>query len=140
MRNSRFLTLRLLIPALCFGITQSSVASESLSNATQWTFGGHSKYQYVYTKVPQDSVLHSTSGDNLQDHNLEVRLKIAARRDRLGFEAHAQFITVHSDTLSDFRNVPGLLFPGRDLINDDRRWFDLTHEFHNQGKNATLVS
>ena len=139
MRNSRLLAQCVFIPVLCFGIALSAVAFESSSSATQWSIGGHGKYQFVHTQVPRDSVLHSTSGDNLQDHNIEVRLKIAARRDRMDFEAHAQFITVHSETLSSFRDVPGLLFPGRDVINDDRRWFNLTHEIHNQGKNATLV-
>jgi len=129
----------MLIQVLYFGITLSAVASEQYSSATQWSFGGHAKYQYVYTHVPQDSVFYSISGEKLQDHNLEVRLKLAARRDRLDFEAHTQFIAIHSDTLSGFRGLPGLLFPGRDVINDDRRWFDLTHDFHNQGKNATLV-
>ena len=124
---------------LCFGTAISAVASEPYSSATQWSFGGHAKYQYVHTQVPQDSVFHSISGDNLQDHNFEARLKVSARRDSLDFEAHTQFITVHSDTLFGFRDIPGLLFPGRDVINDDRRWFNLTHEFHNQGKNATLV-
>ena len=124
---------------LCFGTAFSAVASEPFSSATQWSFGGHAKYQYVHTRVPQDSVFHRISGDNLQDHNFEARLKISARHDSLDFEAHTQFITVHSDTLSGFRDTPGLLFYRRDVINDDRRWFDLTHEFHNQGKDATLV-
>jgi len=139
MRNNQLLAQCVFMPLLCIGIALPAVASQSSSSATQWNFGGHGKYQFVHTQVPKDSVLHSSSGDNLQDHNIEVRMKIAARRDRLDFEAHPQFITVHSETLSSFRDVPGLLFPGRDVINDDRRWFNLTHEIHNQGKNATLV-
>lgn len=129
----------MLILVLCFGITLPAVASELFSSATQWSFGGHVKYQYENTHVPQDSVLYSISGDKLQDQNLEVRLMVAARRDRLDFEAHAQFIALHSDTLLSFRGLPGILIPGRDVINDDRRWFDLTHDFHNKDKNATLV-
>jgi hypothetical protein len=31
------------------------------------------------------------------------------------------------------------VFPGADIINDDRRWFDLTHEIRNEGKDATLL-
>jgi len=139
MRSSQLKASFVVIPMLCFGTVLSAIASQSLSSATQWSFGGHAKYQYVQTHVPQDSVFHSISGDNLLDHNLEARLKISARRNSLDFKAHTQFITVHSDTLSGFRDTPGLLYYRRDVINDDRRWFNLTHEFHNQGKDATLV-
>jgi len=84
-------------------------------------------------------VLQGISGDRLQDNNLEVRLKVLARRERLDFEAHGQIIAVHSDSLPAFRELPGLFRPGADIINDDRRWFDLTHEISNKNKNASLV-
>ena len=124
---------------LCPGINPSAHAFYVFSSDTDWCYGGHGMYQYIHTRIPEDSVFHGINGDRLQDHNLEVRLKVAARRDRLDFETHAQFITVQSETLSGFRNLPGLVFPGNDVINDDRRWFNLTHEFHNQGKKATLL-
>ena len=104
-----------------------------------WTFGGHTKFQYIHSLIPEDSVLYSINGDKLQNQNLEARLKISARRERLDFESHLQLITVHSDILEVFRETPPLFFSGADVINDDRRWFDLTHEIYNQGKNATLV-
>ena len=106
---------------------------------TDWTFAGHSKYQYIHTRIPEDSVLYSINGGKLQDHNLEVRLKASARRDRWDTSVHVQLIGVHSDTLSGLRGLPGLIVPGSDIINDDRRWFNLTHELNNQGKNASLL-
>lgn len=139
MRDKQLMFLPVLLTALWFGLSVSAPASESSPGVVDWTFGGHSKYQYIHTQIPEDSVLHGISGDSLQDHNLEVRLKVSARREHLDFEAHMQFITVHSDTLSGFRDLPGLLFPGADVINDDRRWFNLTHALHNEGKSATLV-
>lgn len=108
-------------------------------SSTDWTFGGHTKYQFIHTQIPQDSVLRQIGGDSFQDHNLEVRLKVFARRERFDFNTHIQFITVHSDSLSGFRELPLLIYPGQGVINDDRRWFDLTHELNNEGKNATLV-
>jgi len=117
----------------------SVLAAEQGSPETDWTFGGHSKFQTIHTHIPGDSVLQAINGDSLQDFNLEVRLQAAARRDRWGFKTDFQFITVHSDTLSASDDLPLLLFPGADIINDDRRWFNLTHVFHNEGKNATLV-
>ena len=114
-------------------------SASSANNSTQWSFGGHTKYQYIHTRIPEDSVLQSISGDSMQDHNFEVRLKVAARRERWDFDTHIQFITVHSDTLSGFRDLPQIVFPGAGIINDDRRWFNLTHELTNEGKNATLL-
>lgn len=114
-------------------------STASVNNSTRWTFGGHIKYQYIHTRIPADSVLQSISGDSMQDHNLEVRLKLAARRERWGFDSHIQFITVHSDTLAGFRDLPQIVFPGAGIINDDRRWFNLSHELTNEGKNATLL-
>jgi hypothetical protein len=104
-----------------------------------WTFGGHTKYRYIHTRIPEDSVLQTINGDSLQDHTLEVRLKASARRDRWDFNTHLQVITVHSDSLSGFRDFPLPVFPGADIINDDRRWFNLTHEIRNEGKDATLL-
>ena len=106
---------------------------------TDWDFGGHTKYQYIHTLVPDNSVLQSINGDSLQDHNFEARLKISAGRQRFDIDAHAQLIVVHSDSLSGFRELPGLITPGADVTNDDRRWFNLTHEMSNKDKNASLV-
>ncbi|MGB7451414.1 MAG: hypothetical protein WBM36_04725 [Lysobacterales bacterium] len=139
MHDKQLMFLRVVLPALWFGLSVSSSASDSSPGVTDWTFGGHGKYRYINTQIPDNSVLHGISGGSLQDHNFEVRLKASARRERLGFEAHMQFITVHSDTLFGFRDLPGLLYPGTDVINDDRRWFNLTHALHDKGKNATLV-
>jgi hypothetical protein len=35
--------------------------------------------------------------------------------------------------------LPQIIFPGAGIINDDRRWFNLSHELTNEGKNATLL-
>jgi len=107
--------------------------------ASQWTFGGHSKYQYIHTRIPENSVLQDISGDSMQDHNIEVRFKISARRERWDLDSHLQFITVHSDSLDGLRDKPQILFPGAGIINDDRRWFNLTHEINNEGKNVSLL-
>jgi hypothetical protein len=125
----------MLIPTICLAQSGSSNSDSS----SVWSFGGHTKYQYIYTSVPGDSVLQGISGDSLQDHNLEVRLKISARRERWNFDTHVQFVTVHSDMLSATTELPGLILAGSGLINDKRRWFDLTHEIHNEDKNATVL-
>ena len=117
----------------------SAWGSDQGGAVTDWNFGGHAKYQYIHTLVPDNSVLQGISGDSLQDHNFEARLKISVSRQRFDFVAHAQLIGVHSDSLSGFRELPGLITPGADVINDDRRWFNLTHEMSNKNKSASLV-
>ncbi len=139
MPYSRLTKLHLPLLALGWGAALFAQASDQTGDVTQWSFGGHTKYQYIHTWIPDDSVLQGISGDSLQDHNLEVRLKVSARRERLDFNAHAQIIAVHSDSLPVFRELPGFFRPGADIINDDRRWFNLTHETSNKNKNASLV-
>ena len=136
----RKLTFAWLLVALFMGaLAKPLLAAEQGGSKTDWTFAGHSKFQYIHTRIPGDSVLQGISGDSLQDFNLEVRLQAAARRERWDFKTDLQFISVHSDTLSASDKLPLLLFPGADIINDDRRWFNLTHVFHNEDKNATLA-
>ena len=108
-------------------------------NATDWSFGGHTKYQYIHTRIPADSIFQAINADRLQDHNLEARLKVVAQRGQWDTGAHFQFITVHSDTLSGFRELPLPGFPAAGFINDERRWFNLTHELRNEGKQATVL-
>lgn len=129
----------LCVAYFCCSIIPSAWASDGSGSETDWSYGGHTKYQFIHTFVPDNSVLQAASGDKIQDHNFEARIKISARRERLDFESHVQIIAVHSDTLGGFRDLPGLIYPGADVINDDRRWFNLTHEFNNKNKNASLV-
>jgi hypothetical protein len=114
-------------------------ASAGRDSVAEWDFGGHGKFRYLHTQIPGDSVLKTINGNRLQDLTMEFRLQAAARRGPWDFKADAQFITVHSDTLAGFRDFPGMIYPGADVINDDRRWFNLTRELHNEDKNATLL-
>ena len=135
----RLINLYLLVVLISGGPAMSAWAADQRSAVTDWSFGGHTKYQYIHTLVPDNSVLQSISGGSMQDHNFEARLKISVRRERLDFEVHTQLIGVHSDSLPAFRELPGFITPGADVINDDRRWFNLTHEFSNKDKNASLI-
>ena len=139
MRTSQLIAACMLLLA-AHGLCDTPVESPAgRDSATEWDFGGHGKFRYLYTGIPGDSVLQAVNGDRLQDQTMEFRLKAAARRGRLEFKAHGQFITVHSGALGGFGDFAGIAYPGADVINDDRRWFNLTHELHNEDKNATLL-
>ena len=136
----RYLTIYVfLLLAGSFSVSVSAQDSGLITPKSNWVFGGHSKYQYIYTAIPDNSVLNEFSGSSLQDHNFEFRLKISNRRGPWDFSAHAQLIAVHSDSLDVFRGLPVSIYPGNDVISDKRRWFNLTHEIINRDKNATLA-
>ena len=136
MQFNRLPKLFVCVAFLFCGSKPSLWASDLFGDETAWAFGGHTKYQFIHTLVPDNSVLQDVSGDRLQDHNFEARLKLSARRERLDFETHAQFIAVYSDSIAGFRDLHGLINTGADVINDNRRWFNLTHELNNKNKNA----
>ena len=139
MRNSRLIKLYLPALALSCGAILSVQASGRAGEVTGWTFGGHTKYQYNHAWIPGNSVLQGINGDRLQEQDFEARLKVSARRGRLDFKTHTQIFAVHSDSLPVLSELPGLVRPGADVINDDRRWFNLTHEVSNKNKNASVV-
>ena len=130
----------ILAPALCLMFNPpGTFAQHAANDPGEWSLGGHAKYQYIHTQIPDDSVLHDINGSKLVDHNLELRLKAAWRRGRWDLKTHFQAIGTYSDSLEGFRglDLPG--FPAGSVINDDRRWFDLTHELTNSGKNASVL-
>jgi hypothetical protein len=131
------------VAMVCLGLGSFDSYAQSRAHAdnlaTDWSFSGHSKYQYIHTRIPGNSVLQGIGGDSLQDHNLEVRLKASARRGRWDVAAHPQFIAVHADTLPAYHDLQIPVYPAAGVINDDRRWFNLTHELYNEDKNASVV-
>ena len=114
---------------------QSSTETKA---ATAWTFGGHSKYQFIYQGYPENSVFNQMLGSHAIDNNLEIRLKFSARREHWDFKADYQFIAIHGDTLQLAGQLPGAPLPVNNVINDDRRWWDLTYSFGDDEKTAMI--
>jgi hypothetical protein len=125
--------VRLIAAWFIFAVPGLAAASD-----TGWTFGGHSKYQFIYIDYPQNSIFRNVLGSNAVDNNLEVRLKVAAKRDRWDFNADYQFIAVHADTLELAGKLPGSSLPVNSVINDDRRWWNLTYSFGDQDKTVMI--
>jgi len=113
-------------------------ASDSFGGTNGWSYGGHIKYQFISTWIPDNSFFRRY-GDVVTDNYLETRLTLSARRDRWDITTDIQLLAAHSDTLAASRNLPIDFFPGTGLINDDRRWFNLTHEISNRNKDATVL-
>jgi hypothetical protein len=103
-----------------------------------WTFGGHLKYQFIYLNYPDNSVFHEFFGSSALNNNLEARLKFSATRDRWDFKADYQFIAIHADTLQLSGQLPGAPTPVNNVINDDRRWWNLTYSYGDDNKVAMI--
>mgnify|MGYP001815800891 FL=1 len=92
-------------------------------------FGGHSKFRFIYLTYPDNSIFKTPLGADATDGNLGVRLKFSARKNRWDFKTDYQFIAIHSDLLQLESQLPGSALPLNNVINDDRRWWDLTYSF-----------
>jgi len=116
-------------------LTDADSKSESI---TDWTVGGHAKYQFIAVAYPENSAFRGLLGSNALDNNLEIRLKFSAARDRWDFKADYQFITLYADTLQLASGLPGAPLPVNSVISDDRRWWNLTYSYGNDDKLAMI--
>lgn len=122
---------------LLTGLTVFSIYAQA-DNAADWTFGGHSKFQFIYLSYPENSVFRNLLGSSAIDNNLETRLKFSSRGEQWDFKADYQFIAIHSDTLQLAGKLPGSALPVNNVINDDRRWWDLTYSYGDDKKTAFI--
>ncbi|NNK31795.1 MAG: hypothetical protein HKP02_01645 [Xanthomonadales bacterium] len=103
------------------------------------SLGGHSKLQFTAGFYPRDSVFRDLLGDHAVDASVETRLKFSASRARWDLKADYQFIAVHADTLRLAAGLPGSPLPLSTVINDDRRWWNLTTAFGDR-KTTTIIN
>ena len=96
--------------------------------ATGGMDGGHIKVRSLSSTYPGDSAFREVAGANAQDHGADLRLKFSARQERVALKADYQLIGQFGDSLEAPRQLQGLLFTSPPVPNDDRRWWDLTHE------------
>lgn len=107
-----------------------------------YEFGGHLKTRASVQSFADDSVINDLTGDTGEDLTAELRLLFRASRGAWDVHADYQFIPLYGDRVEYTRflqeTAPGFeeLF-GR-LPNDDRRWFDLTHVYEDEGKRVVL--
>ena len=115
-----------------------SIAALPAVADTNWSFGGHLKYRFTYIDYPQNSIFSDALGSSAVNNSLETRLKFNARRDSWDFDGHYQFIAIHADTLQLAQRLPDSALPINNVINDDRRWWDLTYSFGGDDKTVFI--
>jgi hypothetical protein len=118
--------------------TLQTPADAKPDHTTDWTFGGHAKYQFIAIDYPKNSAFREPLGSNAVDNNLEIRLKFGASRDRWDLKADYQFIAIYADTLQLASGLPGAPLPVNSVISDDRRWWDLTYSTGDDDKLAII--
>jgi hypothetical protein len=123
---------------ICAGSVYAAGSGNPDPPTVDWTFGGHAKYRFTHTAFPDNSIFQDSLGENATGHSTEVRLKLEGSRGRWDFNADYQFIAIYSDILGFSREFPVLPGSRANVINDDRRWFDLTHDIEDSGKKAVV--
>lgn len=114
-------------------------ADEQKAKKKVWELGGRAAVRALVTSYPEDSLFRDLVGSSSQDYNFDGRLLFGARVGNWDFKADYQLIGLYGDRVSYTRDLPEdlqALF-GR-LPNDDRRLFDLTHVFTDDGDFAAL--
>jgi hypothetical protein len=103
------------------------------------TFGGHIKARAVQAWFPDNSLFRKLGeSSTATDISGEARLKFSANRRRWDFKADYQFIALYGDTLELARELPGAPVPINQVINDDRRWFNLTDSIVDEDRRAVI--
>jgi hypothetical protein len=105
--------------------------------------GGDLRGRASYQSFPDDSVIRPLTGSSAKDFNAILRLKLDAAKRDWDFKTDGQLVASCGDSVEYTRELvaqaPGFeaLF-GR-LINDDRRWWNLTHTIEDEGKRALIA-
>ena len=115
-----------------------AAASPPAAAETEWSFGGHSKFQFIYLDIPDNSLFRPVLGSGATDNYLETRLNLDAQRQGWKFELDYQFIAAHAETLRLAGFFPDSALPVNSVINDDRRWWNLTWSSWNGGQTALV--
>ena len=115
-----------------------ATGAQAQTPGSTWDFSGHTKYRLDLVSYPDDSVFSDLLGDASFDNGLETRLRLSGRTGGWEVQADYQIFGVYGDTLELGDNLPGLILPVGQVINDDRRWFDLTWTLADSSKGALV--
>ena len=100
-------------------------------------FWGRIAPQFLFAVYPDNSLFRPLIGSTGEDLNLDARTGMRVDHERWNFEIDHQFIALWGDTIEATRQIPGSQLFAR-LPTDERRLFDLTHVFTDEGNFAAL--
>ena len=111
----------------------------AVADDSPYELTGHTKFRFVGTTFPSDSVLHELAGSESLDLEGDLRLNFQASSGRWTFDTAYQLFALYGDRVEYTRGLP----PAADLFfrrfpNDDRRLFNLTKVMHDRDKEALL--
>jgi len=99
---------------------------------------GHIKGQWLSATYPDDSLFRDTVGAVTHDQGLELRLNFSGAGDGLGIKADYQLLGRFGDSLELNQAFEDLFLLPDSLPNDDRRWWDLTHQISDRDNRALV--
>lgn len=127
--------LSFVLPALlCAALSPDSQAGD-------WQYGGHLKYQYTLTDYRASDVAAMYGDAPAHDHALDARLKAEWRGRGFDFSAHYEALGLTGDSVATRRTLAGLGLSSGTAIGlpDDRqRLFDLTDDFIDESRTVAV--
>ena len=109
------------------------------ASAGDLDYTGHTKLRVTGQGFPNNSLFRDIAGSRSVDFAGDLRLNVAANRERWSIAVDYQLIGLFGDQVEWARDLPaGSDIFIRRLPGDERRLFDLTHVFADSGKNAVL--
>ena len=103
-----------------------------------WSVGGHAKYRFNGYSYPDDSIFRDALGSTADDHGVEGRFTFSKRTGGWDFQADYQLIGLYADTLALADSLPGAAWGATGIIDDERRWFDLSWTLGDSSNGALL--
>lgn len=100
--------------------------------------GGHLKGRWLTAAYPEDSLFREVAGPVTHDQAAGLRLKFRAHPGPLQLEADYQLAGQHGDGLALAREFNELFLVPPAVPDDERRWWNLTHEI-SSGSDTVLL-
>ncbi|MDT8319171.1 MAG: hypothetical protein RQ826_01455 [Xanthomonadales bacterium] len=118
----------IIILCLAQAVGQASATAADKAWLPEAFVGGHVKYQLVAWAYPENSSFRETLGERSATQALDLRLNFAANTGPWDFKLDYQMTSVHAENLGLETGLPGSTQPATVIIDDRRRWWDLTHK------------
>ena len=121
------------------GLLLLLLSGTALADGGVFDTTGHTKFRFIGTSIPSDSVLHELTGSSSLDVEGDLRLNLEASSRRWTFDADYQLIGLYGDRVEYTRTdlpLSDILFQRFPV--DDRRLFNLPKVMHDRDKEALL--